>query len=76
MGSGAGGEKRRAERSREMDSQKAPGKRGGENGMATKSRGSWGSGGEKKIIKIKWGTGWPKSAEGTWEFVCGAKPNR
>ena len=54
------------------------GRRGAGNGMAKKCRGKKGERKdgqkeprgvgewrrEKKIIKIKWGTGWPKSAEG------------
>ena len=64
MGSGAGGEKRRAERSREKDGQKVPGEKGGEKGWPKRAEGSWGVEEGKKIIKIKWGTGWPKSAEG------------
>ncbi len=64
MGSGAGGEKRREERRKEKDGQKEPGRRGRKRDDQKVSRGV-GEKDEKKIItKIKWGTGWPKSAEG------------
>ena len=64
MGSGAGGEKRRAERSGGKGGPKrAKEKRGERDGQKEpKGVGEWRR--EKKIIKIKRGTGWPKSAEG------------
>ncbi len=46
-------------------------------GWPKRAEGSWGRGTRKKIIKNKMGK-WDgqKAPRGTWEFVCGAEPNR
>ncbi len=77
MGSGAGGEKRREERKREKDGQKEPGRSGRKRDGQKEPRGVGGEGREKKNNKNKMGK-WDgqKAPRGTWEFVCGAEPNR